>query len=130
MPIYENWCPACSVRREFFSHRVTEENPPCESCGGTTGRIISSFQIIWTGPLTAKYNDPKLEGAEREGHWAWRRRSSLSGNPEPVYIDSFQKQTEFCKEEGLINPKDLPRNLEVSADGKSASSRGLPGQWV
>jgi hypothetical protein len=85
---------------------------------------------VWTGEITTKYNDKNADGYHQEGHWAYRVRSSMSGEPEPVWIDTFQKQKEFCKQEGLVNPKDLPTHADVSDDGKRLRSRGMPGAWI
>lgn len=96
--------------------------------------MISAFAVVFTGALSAsKYNQDVKGGLPEQrhmdGHWAWRRRSSKSGQPEPVWIDNFATQAQFCKEEGLVNPRDLPSNLEAGADGKSISTRGMPGCW-
>ncbi len=130
MPIYESYCGPCGVRFEWFSKSFTEDNPPCGDCGNQTVRLISPFAIVFTGAITTRYNDKSKENGEIEGHWAYRVRSSISGQPEAVWIDSWQKQKDFCREEGLINPKELPTNAEVSTDGKKLQSAGMPGAWV
>lgn len=127
---YEYRCAKCGNEQERYVPRFTSPNPPCEDpeCGGETEKLVSGFAIIFTGPLAAKYNDPALDGAHQEGHWATRLRT-LNGKPEPVWIDSFQAQREFCKSEGLINPKDLPSNAEATSD-RNLSGRGMRGAWV
>ncbi len=80
----------------------------------------------------SRYTDKKLEVQGRDhradGHFATAIRTQ-DGKPKQVYIDSMQKQRDFCKAEGLINPKDLPTNAEATSD-KKLSGAGLPGQWV
>lgn len=135
MPIYENVCRNEGCEKygkvfEWYAPRHDSANPLCQ-CGQTTCRCISPFQVVFTGALTAKYNDPKLEHAHQEGHWAYRVRSSRNadGSPEPVFIDTFEKQKEFCRDEGLINPKDVGP-MHISSDGKQVQNQGLPGCWV
>lgn len=133
MPLYEDVCfrPECPVYDQaverYYSTSSTPQKP-CIECGGPTERLMSRFGVVWTGPITAKYNDKESKGAHKEGHWAFRKKSSLSGKPEPVFIETFQQQREFCKAEGLVNPTQAPRNLVVKEDGRTlANTRGMPG---
>jgi hypothetical protein len=64
-----------------------------------------------------------------DGFWAYRKRSSVSGNPEPVYLDSMQAIRDFNKAEGLAAPGEVPTNSTISADGKTIQSNGMPGNW-
>lgn len=133
MPIFESFCPseACvqqGVPFEWLSRVIDNEEPTCESCGGETRRMISGFAVVFTGPITKKYNDPKSENYDQEGHWAYRKKGTKSGKPEPVFIETFQQQAEFCRAEGLVNPKDTGP-VSVGADGRCQSPRGLPGAW-
>lgn len=114
MPIFESYCDQCRKVKEWFTHRYTEEDPACENCGGPTMRLASTFRVIWSGVITARYNDPKRDNAHQEGHWAYRTRSSRSGNPEPVFIETFDDQRRFCRDEGLVNPKDVSSSTERS----------------
>ncbi len=133
MPIYESYCRGCGHIQEWYSKRFSEitENPDCDKCGQTMIRIASSFSVVFTGAITTKYNDPTAENYHKEGHWAYRIRSSKSGNPEPVWIETFQQQKEFCKEEGLVNPKELP-NMDAHPDGRitTTTGAGMPGCWT
>ena len=125
MPIREHLCVtedcknAGYIDEQFFHPR--EDYPPiCTGCYQQMERIASSFGVIWTGGLEAKYNDRSIEGGYKDGaHWAVRKRG-LDGQPlkapEPTYIDSWQKQAEYCKAEGLVNPKDLPSKADHSGD--------------
>jgi hypothetical protein len=88
---------------------------------------FSAFQVVFTGPITARYNDRTKENAHEEGHWAYRK-NTLSGKPEPCFIDTFEAQREFVKSEGLANPKEFGNNFEVGDDGKTVkNSCGMPG---
>lgn len=134
MPIFESFCPnpdcpKCGVVSERYESRYTDADPLCPECSGQQCRKVSQSHVVFTGPITSRYKDKSLEGAGRDGHWAWRRKSSKSGNPEPVFIDSFETQRQYCKDEGLINPKDVGPTM-MGSDGKLLSSTGLPGSWT
>ena len=130
MPVYEVWCPECNREEEYFSHVRTDEDPPCPGCGGWRQRRVSSFKVVFSGPLTARYNDPKREGAQMEGFWDYRVRSSVSGQPEPVFLETWDQLREFRKAEQLSMPGDVPANATISRDGRTISSAGMPGQWA
>lgn len=127
---YEFRCGKCGAEQERYIPLFSSPNPPCEDqdCDGETVKLVSGFAIIFTGPLTTKYNDQRLEGAHREGHWATALRT-VDGKPKPEFIETFQQQKEFCRREGLVNPRDLPTNAEATSD-KKLSGRGFKGQWV
>jgi len=135
MPMYEGYCPACDPEcrnpEEHYYPLSTSPEAPCSACGGERRRLVSQFAVVFTGVIsTSKYGDPRLEryNTKVDGHQAWRRRSSLSGKPEPVWIETFEDQKRFCREEGLTNPKDVGP-MEIGDDGKSYSTRGMPGCW-
>lgn len=134
MPIYESYCQRCQRTQEWYAKHFVEitENPFCDQCGDPMLRGASRFGVVFSGPITKKYNDNmKADSYHQEGHWAYRIKSSKDGNPEPVYIETFQQQKEFCRAEGLVNPKDLP-NMEADSEGKFRSNAGvgMPGTWV
>lgn len=135
MPLFEHYCPACDPdcqhAEEHFFHRTNSPDPNCDACGQQKRRLVSTFAVVFTGLIsTSKYGDPRVEGynTKVDGHWAWRRRSSVSGKPESVWIDDFQKQKEFCQQEGLTNPRDVGPQI-AGSDGGFVSPRGLPGCW-
>lgn len=129
MPLYESMCVSEGCEKfgvpvEHFYSRMTDEDGPCEVCGGAKDRLISSFAVVFTGCITSRYNNRKLEGAHLDGHWA-TARNTLDGVPRPVFIDTFDKQREFCKSEGLVNPKDVGI---MHSRGKTWSNpTGMPG---
>jgi predicted nucleic acid-binding Zn ribbon protein len=137
MPIFEHVCdtPGCvligHIEEHYFARRDTP-NPTCPGCGATQRRLLPIIHPVFVGAITARYNDKASDRPHEEGHYAYKVRSSrnVDGTPERVFIDSWQKQREFCKAEGLVNPKELPSHVEMSADGKTMKSNGLPGQWV
>ena len=138
MPLYDLMCDndQCQQRHqvvERYLRHPDSENPECELCHHPMIRLPSRVNIVFTGQFSARYNDKKRENAHAEGHWAMRVKSTTRPDkkPEPVWIDNFQTQKEFCKAEGLVNPKDLPASVRISKDGRSfESSSGMPGQWV
>lgn len=136
MPLFEHACPneKCSAYRVVEEHYFSQADAPlpaCSVCGSVQQRIISRFGVVWTGVITAKYNDSKLERSHSETQYMWTRQTP-DGKPKCVPITTFQEQREFCKREGLVNPSSVHfnSNTEVSADGKATSSQGLPGCWV
>lgn len=114
MPVYEYRCvtPGCPEEgkvKERFSPRYEDADPPCAVCGSRTERLISLAHPVFTGTISGKYlRRHDNEEAQMGGHWAWRRRSSRTGKPEKVWIETWQQQAKFCKEEGLYNPRELP----------------------
>lgn len=129
MPVHEFMCESCGTVEEHFYHVTPAEDPPCPVCLGPRIRLASAFKVVFTGPLTARYNDPKREGAHMEGFWDYRVRSSVSGNPEPVYLSTWDELREFRKSEHLSMPGDVPTQATMSADGRKISSAGMPGSW-
>ena len=136
MPLRDSVChtPGCNlegVKQEHYYHNDSIPMRPCLKCGSPTEKVeFSTFKVVFTGPISRRYNDPSIEGAEKEGHWAYRKKT-LSGKPEPVWISDFGQQREFCRSEGLANPTELPRNMMVGEDGKTVeNTRGMPGTEI
>ena len=129
MPLYEIFCDACRATDEVFLHHWWEPDPPCSICLGPRRRLISNFASPFMGSLR-KYSDLKREGSQKDGFWAYKTRSSISGQPEPVFLSSVAEVREFNKAEGLAPPGEVPVNSTISADGKSITSTGMPGQWA
>jgi len=95
-------------------------------------RVVSGFNSPLMGVISAtKYGDRSIPGAAAfsDSHWVWER-NTIDGKPKPRLITTFEEQREHCKNEKLLNPSEIPRNVEVSSDGKGASTRGMPGQWI
>jgi hypothetical protein len=131
MPIFDLACKSCGARQERYLSRASSPNPPCEdaACGGETVRCISRFGIIWTGVISGtKYGDPTKEGYGRDGHWVTQLRTP-DGVPRQKFITTFQEQAEHCRQEGLVNPRELSSHMEATGD-KSLSGRGMPGAWT
>jgi putative FmdB family regulatory protein len=129
VPLYELQCAACQAVEERYLRHWDDPTPDCPICLGPRVRLASNFGVVFSGPLTRKYMDPKKEGAYEEGFWAYRKRSSISGELEPVFLDTWDKLREFNKAEGLSAPGDAPTNATISSDGKRILSNGMPGQW-
>ncbi len=98
-------------------------------------RLISGFSAIWTKNIS-DYGDPHRESyakdAKRGGHWEYRKHSegATPEKPIPVFIDSRQKQKEFVRAEGLIDPNEIGE-VSMDSEGRSFSSgAGMPGSWV
>lgn len=129
MPVFELYCDRCEQSEDRYLRRWDDPTPVCPQCGGYRKRMAGRFAAPFSGSLR-KYTDPKRENAHMEGFWAYRKRSSVSGKPEPVWLDSMEAVRAFNKAEGLSAPGDVPTYSTISADGKHIESRGMPGQWV
>lgn len=130
MPIYELSCGGCGSEYETYHPHFDTPDPDCPQCGGKTERMPSKFKVVFTGDLSAgKYNDPKLEYANMEGHWGYLNKSGAPG--ERVWIDSWDKRKKFMRDEKLLGIEDVG-HIEASEDGKFTSSggRGSKGQWI
>lgn len=136
MPIYENACrngscPVYGAAFEWYAHSHDKPDPVCEMCGTTTGRMISTFSVVWAAPMSKYDNKGSQQQRATDAHVAWRINSSRrpDGKPEKVIIDSISKQREYCRDEGLRNPTDINPNSSVSSDGRKLYTSGMPGQW-
>lgn len=130
MPIYESCCTQseCLLLGKVIEHyypKTTDNMVSCAACGQETKRMISRFGVVFTGPITTRYNDKKAENPHIEGHWAWEKRTP-DGVPKQTWIETWQQRKEYMKREGLteVGP------VEGGSDGKLSSSQGLPGCWV
>jgi putative FmdB family regulatory protein len=128
MPVYELTCDGCVDTQEVFLHHWDSPNPACERCGGPRRRLMSCFASPFMGSLR-KYSDLRREGAQAEGFWAYKKRSSVSGQPEPVFLSSVAEVRDFNRAEGLAPPGEIPVNATISADGRRIVSDGMPGNW-
>lgn len=120
---YEVGCYKCRTVSEFRAPRFETPNPPCRLCGGPTDRLISAPAVVFSKRLV-DYGDPSKETWAKDqragGHWVYERdsdRAKEEGKPVPRFIETAQDQRTYCKAEGLVNPSDLPSNLNVTADG-------------
>ncbi len=137
MPIYESICsdPACSQVVEWYAHRRDQPDPACKTCGNGTKRLISNFGAIWTKGLS-DYGDKNREtyhkDQKRGGQWVARKNSGGGTKEQPKYqfLETVQQQRDYCKEEGLFNPSDMPTTMTVDKSGEKLSSSGNRGQWV
>lgn len=131
MPLYEsvcrsNECPLADWPVEHFYWTADEPMMNCTICGGTTEKIASAFNVVFTGPMSARYNDRGKEGAHLDGHWAYEK--GMDGKTKATFLETWDDQRAYVKRNNLANPTEMPRNFEVSEDGKTAANtRGLPG---
>ena len=117
--------PACPAYEPVAS-MTADEQLHCE-CGAVLELAVFPISVVFTGVLTARYNDPHLENAHRDGHVAWER-DPVTKKPRPVRIDTWDAQRSYCKRNGLANPKDFGHNFDVAEDGRTVkSSMGMPG---
>lgn len=133
MPVYESCCPdtECKSRGrrvEWYAAKSTSPDPSCQECGHLMQRLVSSFGVIWSRPFSY-YNDKAKDNSQMDEHTVWRKRSTrrADGKPEICTISTFKEQADYCREEKLVNPRDLPSNAEPSRDGMKLTSAGMPG---
>jgi hypothetical protein len=131
MPQYKSVCKNCNKSFEWYSACMTLSDPPCPDCGGTTARGYFPLANIWSKPLVA-YGDPKKESFHKDealgGHVVFERDSDQAkseGKPIRRVIRTIEDQKRYCKAEGLLNPRDIPNNLTVGADGKSYEKNNI-----
>lgn len=110
---------------------MTAEDPPCPTCAGPTSRNYFPVAAIWTKAL-ASYGDKSKETYHKDaragGHWSLESKSDRAveaGKPIKVFLETPQQQAEYCKREGLVNPKELPNNLTIAKDGKSYEKNNI-----
>ncbi len=121
-------CPAY----EPVATMTADEQLHCE-CGAILELEIFPIQVVFTGPITARYLDKSAEGADKPdgSHWAWERpigEDGRPGKPQAVRIESWQDQKEYCKRNHLATPSSLPNHLEMAEDGKTVKNTvGMPG---
>lgn len=136
MPLYESCCrsedcPSQGIPVEWYTGDRSKPDPNCPSCGQGMRRMISAFGVVFTGPLSSKYLDHKSEvKSEDASHWVWETRNEDGQKitPRPRFLTTFQEQREYCKREGVVDPSSIGP-AEVGSDGKTLSSRGMPGCW-
>ena len=79
----------CRLYTETVEHyypRSDSPMAPCEACGCVTFKLISGFQIAFSGEITRRYLDREAEGAHKPdgGHWVWEKRNAPDGKPRAV----------------------------------------------
>ena len=88
-------------------------------------KCVSYVNVVWAKPLGYYC------GGKEEGHMVLRKNSCrIPGQVlEREYITTVQQQRQYCKEEGLAMPDEMPSNVSVSTDGKRLQD-GMPGTWA
>jgi predicted nucleic acid-binding Zn ribbon protein len=135
MPIYGYTCQnkdcadAGIEKDKFFKSASQEVLPDCPVCAAKMAKAISAPNVVFARPFSY-YDDPNAQQGGKDYHVAYRIHSSRSGQPEPVIIDSFQKQREFCREEGVRNPADINPNARMGDDGKHMITNEGKSRWI
>lgn len=117
---FENACRDCGVVIELVAQKIDSPLPACPQCSAVMERLVSAPAVVWTKPMAA-YGSKNLEGFRSQekagGHWAMEK--SEDGKVSRTFIGSPQAQTDFCRRNKLVDPKNIPSNLAVNADGRS-----------
>jgi predicted nucleic acid-binding Zn ribbon protein len=113
MPMMDFVCNICGETDEIFMHTTESktQRPLCPECGVKMSQIhVGAPAVVWARPMSY-YNDKKLAGADQDSHIAYKVRSTTrkDGKPEAVVIDSRQKQLEYIRSEGLVDPTDATK---------------------
>lgn len=118
-------CPDLDVIREITMH-MDESEPACR-CGQQMVKVPVMFAMPFSGDITSRYNDKRLEGGHKKSgaHWVYERNTP-DGKPKPRLIRTFAEQADYCRREGLVNPREAGP-AEISSDGRTVTSVGLPG---
>lgn len=117
---FDNACRECGATLELVAQKLDSPLPACPQCSAVMERLVSAPAVVWTKPMAA-YGSRNLEGFRSQekagGHWAMEKRDD--GTVSRCLIDSPQAQTEYCRRNKLVDPKNIPGNLAVNADGRS-----------
>jgi predicted nucleic acid-binding Zn ribbon protein len=129
MPIKEHSCKSPDCREygkvvEHFFH-TSDPEPSCPACGAGMALMISRFGVVFTGPISSRYNDRKLEYAHREGVWM-TEKNTPDGKEKLTYVTDWSERKRIMKQEGLVDAG----CADISSDGRKFSSQGMPGAWV
>jgi hypothetical protein len=90
---------------------------------------MSTFAVVFTGAITARYNDSKLENSHQAGHVAWER-DPITNKPRACRIETFDDQRAYCSRNHLANPKDYGHSYDVAEDGKTVLTPYSSGRGV
>lgn len=121
-------CPFYGVPVEHYYPRFDTPPDACAQCGGPTWIIPSPFAVVWTGAIGQRYRDRDKEGYYKpDGMWQWTRNTP-DGKPKPIRLETWSDVRRFSRENGCRDPREMPRNVEVTEDGKGVkNTRGMPG---
>jgi hypothetical protein len=107
-------------------YRTTDPDPVCEICGGEMALMISSFSTPFSGSMSTRYADKKLEYAHKMDH-EWILEKRAPGGPKWTKVDQWSDRRRILRQEGLVEHGGM---VDVSSDGRKVSSQGMPGCWV
>jgi hypothetical protein len=101
--------------------------PICRGCMEPMRSRIYAPSVVFTGAITARYNNQTAENPHQDGHIAWER-DPVTRKCHPVEIKTFDDQRAYCARNHLANPKEFGNNYSVAADGRKVeNSVGMPG---
>lgn len=141
MPTYDFKCDAeaCEAKGALFESLLRHwdsPNPPCPHCGSPLSRQLAAPKAVWMKNW-AEYGlrgekDKQNPNWTPEGVWAYRTKTSRNadGSKEKVLLTTHAEMRSFCRDEGLVPPDDVNPNVEVSKDGRVATSGGTKNQWI
>lgn len=90
---------------------------------------MSTFAVVFTGVITARYNDRRLENAHQEGHVVWGK-DQVTGKTVSRRVETFEDQKRVCKEFGYSNPREYGKSYDVAEDGKTVKTPYSSGRGV
>src|SRR5690348_16217388 len=130
-------CPMGHTFENFFhpsaSERVSQTLCECGLMALRVREMTKAPAVVWTGPVGQRYRNRGEQGYhDPDGQWAYTRKGpdGKPCAPKAVRLETWQDIHSHCKREGLYDPREIPKTVEVGEDGKSISSHGFSGQEV
>jgi hypothetical protein len=126
----------CGRRTEHFFHpsqadAVTEAPCDCGQMASRTDEIVHAPAVVWTGTIGQRYRDKDKEGYYAKDGMDVYTRKTPDGKPKLLHLESWNDVSRHCKEEGLVDPREMGRNMTVSEDGKQLGyDKGATGTEV
>lgn len=120
MPVYEGYCQNldCKSYRkpvEFIVKHWNDKSPDCPSCRVEVHRNIGTPNVIGAKPLGW------YDGESGDGHMVYGKDGD--GKPIQRFITSRQEQLAWCREQGLYDPMDIPRDVGLDDNGKEEQAK-------
>jgi len=105
--------------------------PTCPQCGSTMRENVSAPNVIWTGPIGQRYRSKEAEGFHNPDGMIVYEKNTPDGKPRPVHLNDWGQVKDFCRREGLRDPRENGNNIQVAENGRDLiNTMGMPGTEV
>lgn len=135
MPVIDFTCSA-GHRIEHFYHQtesktVTECLCDCGAKATRSDEIRQAPAVVWTGPIGQRYRDKDKSDYHKPDGMDVYTRKTPDGKPKLLHLDNWSDVKRHCANEGLVDPREMGRNMTVGEDGKTfKADMGAPGTEV